>query len=102
MLHMNAIKLKSITKPEIPSLAKRLSDADVEFLVQILGEKDDRIRYNAFLLLEANSKEFPITYKHWDELEKKIESSNSYQRSIGLMLIAKNVRWDTENKFSKT
>jgi len=32
-------------------------------------------------------------------LEKKLENENSYQRSLGAMLIAENVRWDKENKF---
>jgi hypothetical protein len=29
---------------------------------------------------------------------KKLQSDNSYQRSIGLMLIASNAKWDKENK----
>jgi hypothetical protein len=96
---MNTTKLKEIAKSDIPSLARGLSEGDVQFLVQTLSEKDDMIRYNAFLLLQAHSKEFPNTYSFWENLEQKLESSNSYQRSIGLMLIAENVRWDKNNKF---
>jgi hypothetical protein len=33
-----------------------------------------------------------------DILIKKLQSDNSYQRSIGLMLIASNAKWDKENK----
>ncbi|NLE05031.1 MAG: hypothetical protein GX638_09555, partial [Crenarchaeota archaeon] len=35
------------------------------------------------------------------DLEKKIVSTNSYQRSLGLMLISENVKWDINNQFSK-
>jgi hypothetical protein len=41
-------------------------------------------------------------YKYWDEFEKKLDNENSYQRSLGVMLIAENVRWDQGGKFSKT
>ncbi len=96
---MDLTKLNEIVKSEIPFLAESLSETEVQFLVEKLSEKDDKIRYNAFLLLQANSKKFPNTYKHWDVLELKLESANSYQRSVGLMLIAENVRWDRDNKF---
>jgi hypothetical protein len=99
---MNIDWLKNLSKNEIPDLAKKLSDKDTDFLVATLTEKDDVVRYNAFLLLQANSRLFPFVYKHWDELEKKLESSNSYQRSLGLMLISENVKWDNDDKFSRT
>ena len=34
-------------------------------------------------------------------LENKLTSDNSYQRSLGVMLIAENIRWDSERKFAK-
>jgi hypothetical protein len=67
-----------------------------------LAEKDDALRYNAFLLLKAHSRVSPSVYEYWDELEKKLDSPNSYQRSLGLMLIAENVRWDKGGKFGIT
>lgn len=33
---------------------------------------------------------------------KKLRSTNSYQRSIGIILIAANVKWDKENKIDIT
>ncbi len=99
---MDIDELKNLSKNEIPDLAKKLSEDDVDFLVATLTEKDDAVRYNTFLLLQANSCLFPLVYSHWDELEKKLDSSNSYQRSLGLMLIAENVKWDNDGKFSKT
>jgi hypothetical protein len=96
---MNTEQLKSIPKGNIAETAKNLSKADIEYLVTTLSEKDDKLRYNAFLLLQTNSKDSPNVYSHWDQLKDKLYDANSYQRSIGLMLIAENVRWDREGKF---
>jgi hypothetical protein len=98
---VNVEQLKTVSKNQIPQLAKELSAADVNFLVATLAEKDDTLRYTAFLLLQANSCQTPLVCRHWVILEEKLGSSNSYQRSIGLMLIAENVKWDKEGKFTK-
>jgi hypothetical protein len=99
---MNTDELKAVTKDRVPALSKTLTATDIQFLVETLNEKDDRLRYNAFLLLQSNSRENPFVYGYWGELEKKLESDNSYQRSLGIMLIAENVRWDKDGKFNKT
>ncbi len=99
---MNTDKLKALAKNEVATLSKSLDAADICFLIQILNEKDDAIRYNAFLLLQSNSRESPLVYEYWSDLENKLENSNSYQRSLGVMLIAENVKWDKDGKFSKT
>jgi hypothetical protein len=100
--NMNTDELKVVTKDQIPALSKSLSLADIRFLVETLNEKDDKLRYNAFLLLQSSSRMFPFAYGYWGELEKKLISDNSYQRSLGIMLIAENVKWDKEDKFNKT
>jgi hypothetical protein len=74
----------------------------VDFLFETLVEKDDKVRYNAFLLLQAHSKESALVYRHWNELANKLKSDNSYQRSIGVMLLSENVKWDNERKFNVT
>jgi hypothetical protein len=99
--NMNLDELKTLAKNDIPDLSKNLTLADIILLVETLNEKDDTLRYKAFLLLQSNSRVFPFVYKYWNELEKKLESENSYQRSLGIMLIAENVRWDKEGKFSR-
>jgi hypothetical protein len=93
-------QLAAIKKDQIPSQAKTLTPSDVDFLVETLSEKDDKIRYNAFLLLQAYSKASNGVYRHWNKLQEKLDSDNSYQRSLGIMLLAENVRWDTEGKFA--
>jgi hypothetical protein len=99
---MNTDELKAVTKDQIVALSKTLNATDIRFLVGTLNEKDDKLRYNAFLLLKSSSRMFPFVYGYWGELEKKLESNNSYQRSLGIMLIAENVRWDKDRKFNKT
>lgn len=79
-----------------------LSEADIGFLVDTLTEKDNAVRYNAFLLLEAKSRLSSEVYGYWDRFEAKLGSDNSYQRNLGLMLISENVRWDKAGKFKKT
>ena len=99
---MNIDELKSVEKNAISDLAKHLSESDVSFLVKMLVEKDDILRYNAFLLLQAHSKETSLVYNHWNELVDKLKSDNSYQRSIGAMLLSENVKWDSECKLSES
>jgi hypothetical protein len=99
---MNPNELKTITKDQITEKAKRLTPKDIQQLIDTLTEKDDKLRYNAFLLLQAHSKEAPTVYPHWDTLAEKLDSDNSYQRSLGIMLIAENIRWDIDNKFKKS
>jgi hypothetical protein len=94
-------ELKTLTKTNIPTIAKTLTATDIDFLVETLLEKDDKLRYNAFLLLQAHSQVAPSVYPYWDVLEKKLDSDNSYQRSLGVMLLAENVRWDKNNRFAE-
>jgi hypothetical protein len=97
---MNAEELRALPKTALPEVAKKLSKQDTAFLVDTLAEKDDVLRYNAFLLLQARSRLAPDVYAYWGVLASKLGSSNSYQRSLGLMLLAQNVRWDKEGKFA--
>lgn len=45
---------------------------------------------------------FNDVYSFWETFWNKLKSDNSYQRSIGLMLIAENVRWDEQNRMEDT
>jgi len=86
-------------KNNIEASANALTPQEIEFLVSLLGEKNDEVRYAAFLLLKQRSMFYPDVYGYWDMLADKLDSENSYQRSIGIMLIAENVRWDENGKF---
>lgn len=94
--------LRFIEKDAIPETAKSLTEDDIRQLVEWLSLKDDTIRYQAFQLLQKRSEFAEDVYLYWDIFRKKLKSDNSYQRSIGLMLIAENAKWDTEEKLEET
>jgi hypothetical protein len=98
---LNVDNLKAVRKEQIPNLSRALTATDICFLIESLSDKNDKLRYTSFLLLQANSKEYPGVYAYWSVLEKKLDNDNSYQRSLGIMLIAENVKWDIEGRFSK-
>lgn len=95
-------KMLSISKSDIQGASKALIKDDIPQLVEWLSLKDDNIRYRAFLLLQSRSIFFDDVYPFWDTFCEKLKSDNSYQRSIGLMLIAENVRWDEQNRMEDT
>lgn len=90
--------LMSIEKDTLQEAAKAIDKSDLPLLVEWLSEKDDKIRYQAFLLLQYRSQSFNDVYPFWDDFRIKLKNNNSYQRSIGLMLIAENAKWDLESK----
>lgn len=90
--------LMSIEKEKLPEAAKALSQAEISALVELLSDKNDKIRYQAFLLLQCRSQFFDDVYGFWEVFRQKLKDNNSYQRSIGIMLMAENARWDTEDK----
>ncbi len=90
--------MMAIQKSEISEQAALLQPEDIEKLVDWLALKEDDIRYQAFLLLQARSRLDSGVYPYWEEFRIKLSNENSYQRSLGIMLIAENVQWDVENK----
>lgn len=81
-------------------LAESLNDKDIEFLIPLLSEKDEEIRYPAFLVLCARSGVKPDVYPYWDVFAEKLDDINSFQRNIGATLLGLNVRWDFDKKFA--
>lgn len=67
-----------------------------------LESKNGKIRYNALqeLIKMSDTKVTWIYYK-WFILLKKLSSDNSYQRSIGLMLLANLAKSDNENRIGE-
>ena len=86
-------------KEELPTLSKELDSGDEELLVEWLSDKDDKLRYSSLLVLQTRAKDSNDLYKYWSVFREKLNSDNSYQRSIGLMMIAANVRWDSFGSF---
>lgn len=78
-----------------------MTSAELENLITALSETNDKIRYAAFLTVQDLSRKSNEIYPYFDLLIEKLNSDNSYQRSIGIMLIAENIKWDKENKCEK-
>lgn len=97
---INDEKLLAMEKENLPAFSKTLSAADISQLVEWLAAKDDKLRYHSLLLLEHRSDEYNDVYPFWDIFQEKLKSDHSYQRSIGAMLIAANVKWDNDNKMA--
>lgn len=96
MITMEA--LLSIEKHGLENSAAAMCAEDLPRLVEWLSEKDDAVRYPALQLLWYRAGAFADVYPYWDVFCGKLKSDNSYQRSIGLMLIADNAKWDEENR----
>lgn len=92
----------AIGKNDLQEASKTVSADDIPQLVEWLSLKDDSVRYTVFLLLQNRSSLANDVYPYWHIFKSKLQSDNSYQRSIGLMLIAENAKWDTENKMEDT
>ena len=98
---MTVEQMMSIGKDDLEQASKQLSGEDLAQLIDRLSLKEDRIRYQAFLLIQNRSKFFDDVYPFWDVFSQKLKSDNSYQRSIGLMLMAENAKWDKENRLER-
>ncbi len=98
---ITAEKLLSIVEEDLPDFEKLIDQEDISQLIDNLNSKDDKLRYRSFLLLQSRSKYKDDVYPFWDIFLEKLQSSNSYQRSIGLMMLADNVRWDNDNKIDR-
>lgn len=97
-----AEKLISAEKDSLPALSRELDEKDLALLVDWLSDKEDKLRYPSLLILQAKAKESDALYKYWDVFRGKLKHGNSYQRSIGLMLLAANAKWDSDGKFEES
>jgi len=94
--------LSLITPENAADYAQALSADDIPMLVARLDSAEDKIRYPAFLLLRARSAIAGDLYPFWDVLDGKLASENSYQRSLGAMLLAANARHDAADRMRET
>lgn len=99
---MTVMDVMALEKDQLPEASVAVDASELPHLVALLSEKIDNVRYQAFLTLQYRSRVLPDVYPFWDTFQAKLGSDNSYQRSIGMMLIAENVRWDTQDKMSAT
>ena len=94
-------KLHEMDKDTIREAAEAIDENDIQLLVGWLKEKDQEIRNRALLLLQNRSLNHNDVYPFWHVFEEKLKSDQPEQRSIGIMLIAANTKWDSENKIDE-
>lgn len=70
----------------------------IEELLELLTSRDNSQAYQALKALEEVSAESNCLYPHMDEFIAMTGSSNSYIRTRGLVLIARNAKWDVDDK----
>lgn len=92
--------LKMINKDELYTTSTKIDEKDIVFLIKCLNEKDNDIRFNAFQILKHRSLDTEDVYRYFDVFALKLINKNSYQRSLGVMLIAANAKWDINNKIN--
>ena len=78
-----------------------MRDNKISNLAEQLFSKDEKTRYKAFLTLKDASAESADVYSFWDQFRKMLQSKSSYQRSIGMLLMGENARWDSEGKLEQ-
>ena len=100
MIDSNTMSL--VTPENAADYAAALSAEDVPALVEQLASAEDKIRYPAFLLLKERSAIRADVYPFWDVFDAKLTDANSYQRSIGSMLISANARHDAAGKLRQS
>lgn len=91
-------QLLSIGKDDLPEASKSFTKEDLNTLIGWLSEKDDKIRYQALQILQKRAELTSDIYSYWEVFYNKLKDVNSYQRSIGLIMIAENARWDVEDR----
>jgi hypothetical protein len=78
-------------------------DPEIRRLVENLAAVDDRVRFEALeLLLQLTQGRVNWADDVWDEMLRKLEEANSYQRSIGLMMLCNLAKSDTSGRMSST
>ena len=94
--------LTDIDEKQFDGNGSNLDKEDLPKIIEWLSEKNDNIRYKALLLLQKRSACCDDVYPFWDVFRSKLKHENSYQRNIGVMLIAENAKWDTKNRMDGT
>ena len=76
-------------------------DKDIKRHIEELASTDDKTRLDALqTLLKLTETKVNWVYEVWDHLLEKLENENSYQRSIGILLLCNLAKSDTEDRLS--
>lgn len=74
-------------------------DENVKGILENLASKDDAIRMSALqAILQLTDDRVDWAYEAWDRLLEKLNDGNSFQRSIGVMVLCNLAKSDDENR----
>jgi hypothetical protein len=74
-------------------------DKDLMKSINNLESKDDTIRLNALqAILDITESKVDWIYEVWDDLFRKLDDENSYQRIVAIRVLCNLVKSDTENR----
>ena len=90
---MTVESMMALSKEDLPRAAEALSAEDTAALVDFLDLKADAPRYQALQLLLIRSARVPDALPYWPKFCAMLSDTNSYRRSIGILLLAENARW---------
>lgn len=74
---------------------------NVEEKLELLFDKNNNTAYKALQALQSESDETDKLYSYMEQFIDMLDSDNSYIRSRGLILVACNAKWDTDNKIDE-
>jgi len=74
---------------------------NIQKRIEDLGSTDDKIRLDALQsMLKITESKVDWVYEVWDLLLEKLDNENSYQRSIGIMMLCNLAKSDSENRLA--
>lgn len=94
-------KLLEIGQNGLQEAATIVNEKDIQLVVTWLLEEDPKVRKRSLLLLQNRSMNYNDVYHFWPVFAEKLRSDNPAQKSIGIMLIAANTKWDKDNKIDE-
>ena len=90
----------SIIKHRLRLEGRNYMETNINILMEMLSLKDDTARYSAFQeLLTITDSPVPWFDQYRSLLMEKLSDENSYQRSIGLMLLCNLAKNDTHHEY---
>ncbi|MEG1390244.1 MAG: SufBD protein [Angelakisella sp.] len=74
---------------------------DIQSLVNGLMNSDDKYAYECLKQLEDESKRCSDVYPFFETFAEMLDSTNSYIRTRGIILIAANAKWDVDYRIDE-
>lgn len=104
---LNMVLAESISKENFDcayyaDLVLKDADARRDILALTFGHPHIMVYYHGYYILDKAAEENPgLFYEYWSDFAGLLAHKNTYHRQIGITLIARLSKADTENRFTK-